>query len=502
MKRITIIMMLLSVFSKLFGFVREIVLSNTYGAGVITDGFIYAYNLPGTLFSVIVAAFVTGFIPMFTRIEKEDGKEESIKFANNVQNVMLLIAIVVSVLVFVFTEQFLALLVPHASEAALVYLLPFVKVAIFTLIFTCIIQIMTGFLQIRQAFIVPLLLAFPMNLILISFILISKTIGANILPYGILLAYATQAILILWFAYRKGFKLKFYINFKDKHLQTMLILAVPLIIGSATSSIGGLVNQALASGIEGGISHIGYATKIGGLIEGVFGLAIVSVMYPTLASAVANNDHQKASHEYQNAMSSLLLFIVPCMVGMTLLAQPIVEFVYMRGEFGADEAAVLTNVFRTYSLGLVSYSLYGLIAKVFYSFQNTRTPMIISVGNITLQIILGQVLSRLIGLQGITLSMAISATVGVIAIFIASIKLFDNLDVRALIKEISKIVISALVMGVAVLVIYTGASTVVSATVSLLGAIAAAIVVYFASIYILKVNVVTELIANFKRSRG
>ncbi|WZU00063.1 hypothetical protein MGH68_10520 [Erysipelothrix sp. D19-032] len=115
MKRITILMMLLSILSKLFGFAREITLSTTYGAGAISDSFIFAYNLQSTLFSVFVAAFVTGFIPMFTRIEREDGEERAIEFTNNVQNVMLVIAIIVSALVFIFTEQFISILVPLAT---------------------------------------------------------------------------------------------------------------------------------------------------------------------------------------------------------------------------------------------------------------------------------------------------------------------------------------------------------------------------------------------------
>ncbi|WP_159648452.1 murein biosynthesis integral membrane protein MurJ [Erysipelothrix aquatica] len=499
MKRITILMMLLSILSKLFGFAREITLSTTYGAGAISDSFIFAYNLQSTLFSVFVAAFVTGFIPMFTRIEREDGEERAIEFTNNVQNVMLVIAIIVSALVFIFTEQFISILVPLATPEALSYMIPFTKVAIFTVMFTCVIQILTGFLQIRKSFLFPVALAFPMNIILIGTIILSKSTSVNILPYGILFAYGTQALLIMLYARRKGFKFKFHLDLHDKHLHTMLILAIPLIIGSATSTIGGLVNQGLASGINGGISHVNYATKIGGMVEGIFGMAIVSVMYPTLSAAVANREMDKAEHEFQHSLNSLLIFIIPCALGMVLLAQPIVEFVYMRGEFSMDEVLVLAPVFKMYSLGLVSYSVYGLLARVFYSFQNTRTPMLVSIMNISIQIGLGLLLANMIGLHGITLAMAIASTIGMITLLSLAMRLFDNFNYRSFFKELGKIVVAAIIMGVIVKFGHNMFVGMMSDKIALIVTIAVAGVSYLITLLILKVDVINDLVISFKQ---
>lgn len=501
MKRITIIMMLLSIFSKFFGFARELVLSNTYGAGAISDAFVFSYNLPSTLFSVIIAAFVTGFIPMYTRIRKDDGSEEANKFVNNIQNVMLLIAIILGVFYLLFTDAFLAVMTPKATPELLMYLRPFSRITIFTLIFTCTIQILTGFLQIHEAFIFPVALAFPLNIILIGSILLSKSVSPILLPIGILLAYAVQAALIMWYAGKKGYRFKLYINLKDPNLKIMLTLAIPLIVGSATSSIGGLVNQALASSVVGGISHIGYAQKIGGMVEGIFGLAIVSVMYPALSKAVSVKDYDKAADEYENAMSSLLLFIVPCAVGMSVLATPIVQFVYMRGEFGPEAAAVLAQVFRTYSMGLVSYSMYGLLARVFYSFQDTKTPMYVSVANITLQIILGYTFMKLMGLHGITLGMAVASTFGMLLLFFLSLKKFDNFNLKEFLIEFTKIVGSSLIMGGVAFVLFRLLNGHTSSNIAILGTIFVAVAVYLFLIVIFRVKVLVELMDSIKNRK-
>lgn len=501
MKKITIVMMLLSVCSKFFGFAREIVLSKTYGASVVSDAFLYSYSLPATLFSVIIAAFVTGFIPMFTRIKNEEGSDNSILFANNVQNVMIVIALVFAIVFILFTDVFLAILVPSASPELLNYLIPFTRVTIFTLLTTCIIQIMTGFLNIHESFIFPLALAFPTNIILIASILISKHTSEYIMPFGILLAYFVQAALILWYANRKGFKISFKINLKDPNLKAMLVLAIPLIIGSATTSIGTVVNQALASGIDGGISQITYAAKIGGIVEGVFGLAIISVMYPALSKAVSIGNMEDASKEFESALSSLLFFIVPCAIGMAILAKPIVQFIYMRGEFGMEEVLVLTPIFRAYSLGLVGFSAYGLLARVFYSFQDTKTPMYTSILLIGTQIILGLLLSNRMGLHGITLAMTIANAIGSIILLVLSFRKFENFNYKKLLTEVIKIFVAGLLMGFVAYVIYGFVGNRFGNTMSLLSAIGAGVIVYFAMVYILKINVLVEFIGQIKNKK-
>lgn len=501
MKKITIIIMIMSVFSKVLGFAREIVLSTAYGASAISDAFIFSNSLANTIFSVIIAAFVTGLIPMYTKIQKQDGESEANLFINNVQNAMLIIGLFVSVFFFIFTEFCLGLLVPNASQQLLQYLIPFTKVTVFTVILTSFIQVLTGFLHIKSSFIVPIAVAFPTNIILIASILVSPTIGVMILPFSILLAYIAQSFIIYFYARKRGFRFKLYLNLKDKNLIMMLKLAVPLILGSATSTIGGLVNQGIASGTDGGISYINYATRIGSIIEGVFGLAIVSVMYPTLSKFVAEKDFHRVKKSFENSLTTLILFILPAAMGMLFLARPIVEFIYMRGEFTINEVNILMPVFITYSIGLVSYSTYGLIAKVFYSFQNTKTPMYIAIANISMQIVLGLVLSQILGLAGVTLAMAISSTFGVVLLLIFISKIFKERFELTTVLDVLKILVSSVSMGLIAFLVYRYASTHVASTMALVMAIVVGGMVYIGLVLALKINVVKEFIETFNNRK-
>lgn len=500
MKKISIVMIILSIIAKLFGFVREIVLSAFYQPGAITDSFLYSFSISGTIFSVIIAAFVTGFIPMFTRIEKEEGKESANEFMNNTQNMMLLIGLVISVFVFLFPNQVLGFLLPKASEEMLYYTVPFVRVTVFTIMFSSMIQLMTGYLHIRQSFIIPSLISIPLNIVLIGTIILSKSTSPFILPFGILISFALQAYIIVRSSKKLGFKFRFKINLKDRHLQSMIVLAIPLIIGSATSTIGGMVNQSLVSGISGGITYISQSQRIGGLIDGIFGVSIVSVMYPSLSKAVSENRMKDAANEFESSLVSLLVLIVPCAIGMILLSEPIIQFIYMRGKFTYENVLELDPVFKAFSYGLVGISLNALLVRVCYSFQDMKTPMYISIVAVVLQIILGTYLVSIIGLEGATLAMSITTIFQVFVLFIFVLKKFSDFNYRKFSSEIIKIVIASSMMG---LTVYLSKSILFmnkSVFVILVGSIGLAIIVYFALLYILRLDALHTLLKSRKKN--
>ena len=170
MKKTSIFIMIVSVLSKILGFLRETILGSVIGPGPITDAFLYAFSLPTTFFSMVIAAFATGLIPMYTRVENEHGSNRAMKFLNNTFNIMVIIGGLVALFLFVFTEFSLSLLLPDSKPEILVYLIPFLKVSSFSVIFTAIIQIMTGFLHVKGSFLLVSLLGFPLNIIIIAII--------------------------------------------------------------------------------------------------------------------------------------------------------------------------------------------------------------------------------------------------------------------------------------------------------------------------------------------
>lgn len=499
MKKASILIMVASIISKLLGFAREAILVAVLGVGGVSDAFIYSLSLPTMVFSMILAAFSTGIIPMYTRIEKDDGEDNANNFLNNTINVMLVIGLIFVAILFLFTEASLSVLMPEAIPEVLVYAIPFVKVTSFTILFAVLIQLLTGFLHVKNSFLVPALLGFPLNIVIIIVIYLTRVSSINILPYGIILAYIAQAVIILGYAYTKGFKYKPIFDLKDPHMRRMLVLALPLIIGAAASTLGGLVNSAIASSTEGGLTLINHATKIGGMVEGIFGLAIITVMYPSLSKAISLKQYDKAKNEYGEALISEALFIIPAAIGIMLLANPIVKFVFLRGNFTEADAVALTPILFAYSLGIVAISLHNLNVRVFYSYQDTRKPMYISLSIIAVQIVLGLILSRLFGLPGITWAMTIAFTVGVLLELFFLKKLFKTFPYLKFGRQLIKVLIANAVMVAAILLCIFVLQPRLSNTMFLMITILVAIGVYLMAVLSLHIETFDDLIEGFRR---
>ena len=499
MKKASIFVMIATVASKLIGFVRDTFLARLYGDGPVASAFVYAYSLPSQVFSVVVAAFVTGFIPMFTRIEQEEGTDRANLFTSNIMNVMFMIALVVSSLIFFFTKPVVGFLLPNAKPDVLVYIIPFLKVSIFSLMFTCIVQIMTGFLQVRKAYVIPMLMGFPLNFALIGAMYLSKSLGEQWLSYGILSAYVIQAFLILGFAWFKGFKYSLHIDLKDKHMRRMLYLAVPLIIGSASATIGNMFNQSIVSGFDGGLALLNYSSRVGNIVESIFALSITSVMYPSISKAIAMGRKNEAQDEFSKSLVSMLVFVIPSAIGLFLLAKPIIIFIYYKGVFTMDSVNALTPVLRNYSLAIISVTIYNLCIKVFYSFQDNKTPMFLSMTVITIQITMNYILSSFLGVPGVTLAIAIAYFIGVGLVSWRLSYKFTNFKVKRFARQILKVFFAGAVMGLVVFVVFGVMNSRFGNTLSLLVTIVIAIIVYGTTVLFLRVEAVEDLLGGIRR---
>lgn len=499
MKKASILIMIISVLSKILGFAREAIMNAILGPGAVSDAFVFSFGLPTTFFMVVIAAFATGLIPMFTRVENEEGPDKAMGFLNNTLNITIVIGTLVALFMFVFTEPTIKLLLPNADAETMLYLVPFLKVTCFSIIFTAIIQVLTGFLHVRGSFLSVALLGIPLNIIVITTLYLTRVSSNDILPWGILLAYLAQAVLIFGYAIYKGFHYQPILKLNNKHTNQMVLIALPLIVSSATMSIGNLFMQGLASSTVGGLTMINNAQRIGGMVEGIFGLAIITVMFPSLSKAISLGRTDEAKREFGESLVSEMIFILPSMTGLLLLTQPIVQTVFMRGEFDMNDVQILTPVLFTFTLGLVFYSLHNLLVRVFYSYQDMKTPMKISIIIIGLQIVFSFVLSRILGLEGITLGMSFAYAIGVLYEFYLLMRKFKTFPVRKYGKQLIKVLIANLVMSGAIFVCKLILMPRLGNNMFLLITILVAVGVYLMAILVLHVETFDELIDGIKR---
>lgn len=504
MQRLSIIIMFLTAFAKLFGFLREMILPAYYGAGAISDAYIFANNLPSTLFTVVAAAFVSGFIPMFTRISQRDEKEAN-QFMANVQNIMLLACAIITGFTLLFPEVIINVFLDNSNLETMTWAVAFLRITVFGTFFVSIIQLTTGYLNIKESFILPTLLPISMNIIVITCIAISTKTTPYILAYGSLLGNVVQGLIIYFYAYRKGYRHRMMINFKDENLKKMLALSVPVILSSGFGFIGSSVTQRFASNeFTGGISILNYANKLIGFVQGMFITTITTVTYPSIAKYAALGEKEKFNNSVNQSLVGMALFVVPAAIAFFALSNPLIALVFQRGKFGPEQTALTAPLFQALAFSLIGIGFREIFTRIFYSHQDMKTPLIYSIVfviiNIGLNIVFVYIFN--IGIAGLGISTSVAHIVAMLLMAYSTKKKIGFGNLRALIVDLVKIAGSSVLMGIGAYYLFQIMAGIVSSTIAVIFTAFCGVVFYGIMVILLRVSFADQFIMKFREKFG
>ena len=233
-KKATIIVMIITLLSKITGFFREILLGSKYGATYVTDAYLVSLTIPQTLFASIAAAIVTTYIPLYSGISVNEGPKEGVRFTNKVVNIVLLGSALLAVLGMIFTGCFLIAM--GFKGETLDMAIKFTRVTFPMIIFIGMFRIFAGFLQANNEFTLPALIGIPNNIIIISMLLLSSAVGPYGLVFGSLIGAILEAAVLLPGAFKKGYRYNRVLNFKDPYVVKVGALALP-VMGSAVQQL-------------------------------------------------------------------------------------------------------------------------------------------------------------------------------------------------------------------------------------------------------------------------
>lgn len=451
----TIQIMALTIFAKFLGLVREQVLAASYGTTIYADAYVTAMKMPTMMFTAIGAAIATSLIPIYTKIEANDGEKKADAFINNLMNIVILLCSVVVVLCIIFSEPLVKVFAMGFEGEKLDITVNFVRIILLAIIFIGMNNIMTSYLQIKNNFIAPALISLPYNIIIIASIVISLKANEYVMIVGALIAIFSQVLFQMPFMSKKGYRHSVKTNFKDENVKQMVLLVLPVLVGVGAEQINTLVDGTLASTFgDGVVSSFNYANRLYLFVQAMFVTSILSVVYPLMAKALASGDKQAFKDAFRSTMNGIILFIIPITVGTMVLAQPIVKVLFERGQFNSEDTIMTANILMVYILGIIAFSLRNAMSRAFYSLHDTKTPMVNGAIAIIFNIVLNIILSRYLGYIGLALATTISAFIGLALFFISLKKKVGDFEGKKILSTSIKSSIAALAMGVLTYVIY------------------------------------------------
>lgn len=445
----TFYLMIVTVISKILGMGRELVLSSIYGTGLYTESYLTAMNIPNIIFAAIGTAIVTTFIPMYQEISSKQGEKQALKFLNNVLNIIVAICIIVAILGIIFSKQLVSVFAIGFEGERFLLTVKFTKILITGIIFIGITSIMSAFLQIKENFIVVGFGSIPYNIVIIISIMLSTVFGPYILPIGAVIAMVVQLLFYMFFVRKTNYKYLYYLNFKDDSLIKLLTLLSPVFIGVAVNQVNSLVDTTLASTlVNGSIPALTYADRLNGFVTGTFTASIVSVMYPMLSKLSAENNQKKFTSSVKSSINMIIISMIPISVASIFFATPVVRIIFERGAFDARATQMTATALIFYAIGMTAFGLRDILGKVFYSLQDTKTPMVNGIISVCVNIVLDLILIKPMAHGGLALATSSSSIACILLLFWNLKKKVGYFGQDKIIKATLKSLVASLVMSI------------------------------------------------------
>jgi putative peptidoglycan lipid II flippase len=502
--------------SRVFGLIRDIVTASYFGTSSAMSAFVIAFTIPNLFRNLIgEGALSSGFIPVFAGCLEKEGKEQAWKLARRVTSlaVVVLIALVL--------VGYLALGVLQRNitlDPDMILACRLLRVMLPYLFFMCLLGLAMGILNTLGRFALPAASPIIMNSVwILSVIVLCPRFGSTLqdrifgLAWGILLSGAVQLAVQIPLLWKEGFRFRFRWDLKHPGVRRVIVLMGPTVMGMAVIQINVLVDRLVALALgPSAPATLYYANRLVQFPLGVFGIALATAALPVMAAQVAREEKEEFKRTVAYALRVVFLIALPAAVGLLVLRSPIVALIFQHKEFTAASTAATSWAVLFYGLGLLGFCGIKIATQAFYSIHDTKTPVIVGVAGMLLNLGLNLLvvfqpwLREHLREGGLALSTSLVATLNLFVLLYLLRRRLGPIRGREIALSFGKIALASLVMGGAcygvwrlIAGIFAGRSGAALAEVAI--PIAASAAVFAAMVWILRIREMGEIAAAFGR---
>lgn len=393
--------MLAFVFGQLAGLARNILVARAFGASAELDAFLAANRVSETLFNLIAGgALGSAFIPTFTSFLAKKDTPHAWRLASAVANLVVLILGALAALAAIFAPQIVRyLLAPGFSyePAQFALTVSLLRVQLFSAVLFGLSGLVMGILNSHQVFLVPALTPsmYQFGLIFGALVLAPK-FGIYGLAYGVVLGACAHLLLQVPSLLRRRGTYTLTLGLKDPAVGEVVRLMGPRLLGVAVVQVNFWVNNWLASSMaEGSVSGIYYGFALMVMAQAAIAQSIATAAMPTFATQYALGKMDEIRASLAATLRGVVLLSLPAALGLILLRVPIVQLLYQRGSFDASDTQLVAWALLWYAAGLVGHSVYEILARTFYAMHDTKTPVLVGVAAMGLNVVFSFAFSAL-----------------------------------------------------------------------------------------------------------
>jgi len=437
--------------SRVLGLARDIVISHQFGTSRALDAYFAAFNVPDFIFNVIAGgALGSAFIPTFAAALALDDPRRAWRLASAVINLVLLLTTALAALIALFAPQVVAATVAHGfapDDRALTATL--MRWMLITPIVFGVSGIVMGILNAHQHFVLPALAPVLYNAAIIAGALfLAPTMGV----YGLAAGVVAGALLHLlvqvpWLA-RQKMQYAPMLGLDNADVREVVRLMLPRAFGIAAVQINFLVNTILASALPAGrIAALSYAWRLMLLPVGIVGQSLATAVFPTFSEQNARNELDDFRGTFSTAFRSTLYLTIPAAVGLFVLGGPLIALVFQRGEFDTQSTAETAWALQFYAVALFAHSGLEIITRAFYAMHDTKTPVVVGIGAMVINIGLSIALIAPLAQGGLALANSVATILEMLTLLLLLRRRMGSIDGGRIGLSVARVVLGALVMG-------------------------------------------------------
>ena len=443
--------------SRIFGFIRDMVVAAFFGAGLATDAFFVAFRIPNLLRRLLGEGSLTvSFVPVFTEYLKKRSTEEALELADVAFTILSVILVVVSIAGILLSPLVVAIMAPGFVKTPLQFdLAVFLTRLMFPYIFfISLVALCMGILNSLRHFAAPALSPVLLNISMILAALLLRGFFQEpivALALGVMIGGVLQLAMQWPFLIKMGVRLRLNFNFRHPGIRQMAILLIPTLIGSAVYQLNIFIGTILASLLpRGSVSYLYYADRVVELPLGVFAIAIGTATLPSFSAQVARGELEELKRTISFSLRLILFVTIPATVALITLRVPILSVLFQRGAFSIQSTLLTAQALFYYTVGLWAFSAIRVIDAAFFSLQDRRSPLKAAVVALIANILFSIALMQPLKHGGLALATSIASAINVVMLWIILKRKIGPILQRDFYRSLGKIAVASLVMWLAI----------------------------------------------------
>jgi len=484
--------------SRVFGFLRDMIVAQLFGAGMSTDAFFVAFRIPNLLRRLVGEGSLTAsFIPVYSEYLVCHSKEECDELVDSSFSILATFLILITGLGILFSPWVVkAMAYGFLQDPEKFRLTVLLNRLMFPYIFFIgLVALSMGILNSWKHFVAPAIAPVFLNLSIIACALsLSSVLKEPVLAlaFGVLLGGVAQLLFQIPFLGQKGIRLRIRFNLSHPGVRRVGSLMAPSVLGLAVTQLNVLVSTFLASYLpEGSVSYLYYADRLLEFPMGIFVIAIATAILPSMSERSAKGDEEGLKQILSFALRLVFFVTLPAMVGLIVLRMPILNLLFQRGAFTAQSTEMTAQALLYYALGLAAFAGVRIVVPVFYSLQDSKTPVKVAFLALLVNAGLGSVLMIPLQHGGLALATSLAAGLNFALLLFLLKKKVGRIGARKIFFSFLKSLGASAVMGGAAYMVSSGGAWktagVTGAKVSLLlAAVLVGLMVYSGTCYFLR----------------